>query len=120
MTPVGQAGHALDAAVVPSISSERGPAAAERTRVQLGESVAAAGPAHAHRALVIDQPAAAPGQDGRAVGKTRALLLAVPGGESPDPTPVRGDAPADLGATGPGRLTRGECKDTGLAKRGHK
>ena len=115
-----QAGHALDAAVVPSISSERGPAAAERTRVQLGESVAAAGPAHAHRALVIDQPAAAPSQDGRAVGKTRALLLAVPGGESPDPTPVRGDAPADLGATGPGRLTRGECKDAGLAKRGHK
>ena len=57
---------------------------------------------------------------GRAVGKTRALLLAVPGGESPDPTPVRGDAPADLGATGPGRLTRGECKDAGLAKRGHK
>ena len=53
---------------------------------------------------------------GRAVGKTRALLLAVPGGESPDPTPVRGDAPADLGATGPGRLTRGECKDAGLAK----
>ena len=115
-----QAGHALDAAVVPSISSERGPAAAERTRVQLGESVAAASPAHAHRALVIDQPAAAPGQDGRAVGKTRALLLAVPGGESHDPTPVRGDAPADLGATGPGRLTRGECKDAGLAKRGHK
>ena len=56
----------------------------------------------------------------RAVGKTRALRLAVPGGESPDPTPVRGDAPADLGATGPGRLTRGECKDAGLAKRGHK
>ena len=56
----------------------------------------------------------------RVVGNTRALLLAVPGGESPDPTPVRGDAPADLGATGPGRLTRGECKDAGLAKRGHK
>ena len=39
-----QATH-WNAAVVPSISSERGPAAAERIRVQLGESVAAAGPA---------------------------------------------------------------------------
>ena len=34
--------------------------------------------------------------------------------------PVRGDAAADLGAPGPGRLTRGECKDAGLAKRGPK
>ena len=34
--------------------------------------------------------------------------------------PVRGNAAADLGAPGPGRLTRGECKDAGLAKRGHK
>ena len=28
--------------------------------------------------------------------------------------PVRGDAPADLGATGPGRLTRGAYKDIGF------
>ena len=34
--------------------------------------------------------------------------------------PVRVDAPAHLGATGPGRLTRGEYKDAGLAKRGQK
>ena len=26
---------------------------------------------------------------------------------------------AELGATGPGRLTRSACKDAGLAKRGH-
>ena len=36
------------------------------------------------------------------------------------PTSVRGNAAADLGAPGPGRLTRGECKDASLAKRGHK
>ena len=46
----------------------------------------------------------------------RPLLLAVAGGEPPDPTPVRGNAAADLGAPGPGRLTRGECKDASLAK----
>ena len=34
--------------------------------------------------------------------------------------PVRGDAPADLGAPGPGRLTRGAWKNAGLAKRGYK
>ena len=114
-----QAGDALDAAVVSPIPGERGPVATERARVQLGKSVAATGTAHAHRALVIDQPPAAPRQDGRAVSETCALLLAVPGGESPDSTPVRGDAPADLGAPGPGRLTRGACKDAGLATRGH-
>ena len=115
-----QAGGALDTLVLSPIPGERGPVATERARVQLGKSVAATDPAQAHRALVIDQPPAAPRQDWRAVSETRALLLAVPGGESPDSTPVRGDAPADLGATGPGRLTRGECEDAGLAKRGHK
>ena len=59
-------------------------------------------------------------QDGWPAGETRALLLAAAGGESLDPTPVRGDASEDLGATGSGRLTRGECKDAGLATRGHK
>jgi len=43
-----------------------------------------------------DQSPAAPRQDGRALGETRALLLAVAGGEPPNPTPVPGDAAADL------------------------
>ena len=115
-----QAGGALDTIVLSPIPGERGPVAVERARVQPRQPVAAAGTAHAHRALVVDQPAAAPRQDGRPVSETRTLLLAVPGGESPDSTPVRGDAPADLGAPGPGRLTRGACKDAGLARRGHK
>ena len=75
-----QAGRALDAALVSPLPGERGPIAAERARVQLGESVAAAGAAKAHRALVVDEPAAAPGQDGRAVGEARAVLLAPAGG----------------------------------------
>ena len=96
------------------------PLATERAGLQPREPLAAAGAAEADRHLVADQSPAAPRQDGCAVSETRALLLAVPGGEPSDSTPVRGDAPADLGATGPGRLTRGERKDAGLAKRGHK
>ena len=37
--------------------------------------------------------------------QARPVLLAAAGRESSDPTPVRGDAAADLGAAGPGRLT---------------
>ena len=44
------------------------------------------------------------------------LLLAVAGGESSDPTPVRVDAPTDLGAPGADRLTgenrRGPSRET--------
>ena len=115
-----QAGRALDAALVSPLPGERGPIAAERARVQLGESVAAAGAAKAHRALVVDEPAAAPGQDGRAVGEARAVLLAPAGGESPDPTPVRGDAAADLGAARAGGLTCSERHGVGLAKNEHR
>ena len=53
---------------------------------------------------------------GWAAGQARPLLRAAVGGEPPDSKPVRGDAPADLGAPGPGRLTRGAWKNAGLAK----
>jgi hypothetical protein len=56
----------------------------------------------------------------RASGETRAVLLAVAGGESPDPTPVRNDAPADLGTTGRNGLRRGECNKAAGAKKGLK
>ena len=59
-----QAGGALDTIVVSPVPRERGPAAAERARLQPGQPVAAAGPAGAHRAPVIGQSPAAPGQDG--------------------------------------------------------
>ena len=113
-----QAGGALDASVVSSVPGERGPLAPERAGLQPPEPLAPAGAAETHRALVVDQSPAAPRQDRWAASQARPLLLAVAGGEPPDPTPVRGDAAADLGAPSPGRLTRGECKDAGLAKRG--
>ena len=115
-----QAGGALDAPVVSPVPSERGPAAAARARVQPRESLAAAGALEADRHVVVDQSPAAPRQDGWAAGQARPLLRAAVGGEPPDSKPVRGDAPADLGAPGPGRLTRGAWKNAGLAKRGHK
>jgi len=52
---------------------------AERDRLQLGQPVAAAGVAKADWQLVVDEFAAAVGEDGRAVGKARQyywLLLA--------------------------------------------
>ena len=90
---------ALDAAVVPSVPSQRSPPAAERARVQLGESVPAARPADANRHVVADQPT--PRQDGWAAGQACPLLLAPAGREPPDAAPVRRDAPADLGVAGP-------------------
>ena len=70
-------------------------APAERTGLQLGESVAAARAADAHRPLVAHQPAAAPRQDRRALGEACPLLLAAAGRESPDPTAVRIDASSE-------------------------
>src|SRR5450759_4535976 len=115
-----QAGGALDAAVVSPVPGERGPAAAERARLQPREFVAAARAAETHRPLVVDQPPAAPRQDGRALGETRAVLLAVAGGESSDPTPVRGDAPADLGPAGADGLMCGGRSGAGLTKKEHR
>ena len=61
-----------------------------------------------------------PRQDGRTLGETRAVLLAVAGGESSDPTPVRGDAAADPGPAGADGLTCSERHGVGLAKREHR
>src|SRR6266849_4337377 len=101
----GEAGGTLDTTVVSSVPGERGPVAAGRAGVQPRESVAAARAGQTDRQLVTHQRAAAPRQDGRAVGQIRTLLLAPAGGGSSDAPAVRGDAPADLGLTGPDRLT---------------
>ena len=45
------------------------------------------------------------------------VLLAVAGGESSDPTPVRGDAPADLGTAAPDELTGGEFSEDGWRRK---
>jgi hypothetical protein len=54
---------------------------------------------------------------GGATGQARPVLLA-PGGESPDPPPVRVDAPADLGAARPDWLTVDGGPQTVRAKSG--
>src|ERR1019366_666912 len=92
--------------------------AAERAGVPPRESLAAAGATGADRHVVADQSPAAPRQDGRALGETRALLLAVAGGESSDPTRVRGDAAADLGPAVADGLMCGGRSGARLAKRG--
>src|SRR5450759_5699680 len=112
-----QAGGALDAAVVSSVPGERGPGAAERAGLQPREPLAAAGAAGADRHLVADQSPAAPRQDGRALGETRAVLLAVSSREPSDPTPVRGDASADLGAARADGLMCSERSGAGLPKK---
>ena len=69
--------------------------------------MAAAGAPDAARHVVVDHPPAAPCLNGWAVGEARALLLAPAGRERPDPTPVRGDAAADLALADAGSLTGG-------------
>ena len=83
-----QASDALDAAVVPSISSERGAAATERHRLRPGEHVAATGAAAQDQELVADELAAAADEDGRSAGQACSLLVAAGGGAS-EPAAVR-------------------------------
>ena len=64
--------------------------------------------------------AAAPRQDGRALGETRAVPLAAAGGEPPDTAPVRGDAAANLGAADPSELTVDECSEERWRKKEHR
>jgi hypothetical protein len=77
---------------------------AERDRIQLGQPVAAAGAAEGNRNVVVDQLAAAAGEDRRAVGKACPLLLAVVGREPSDAAPVRKHAAAHGGSAGARRI----------------
>ncbi len=52
---------------------------AEPNRLQPGESVAAAGAATENRQLVVDELAAAVGENGRTAGQARPVLLVAPG-----------------------------------------
>lgn len=93
------------------LPSERSPLATERAGVQPRQSVAAARAPDADRHVVADQPPAAACQNRRPAGQTRAVLLANAGGESSNPTRVRVDASADLGAARADGLTRHESPD---------
>jgi hypothetical protein len=50
--------------------------------------------------LVADRPAATPGEDGRTVSKTCALLLVTLGGRTSDAATVRSDAGPDRAVAG--------------------
>src|SRR6516164_205813 len=91
----GQASSKDDAPELPPLPVERGAVVAERDRLQSGEPVAAAGTAEENRQMVADQLAAAAGEDGRAAGEARPLLLASLGREPSDPAALRRHALAD-------------------------
>ena len=102
-----QAGHALDAAVVPSVPGERSAPATERLGLQPGQPLAQTGPAATDQALVAHESPAAAGEDRGPAREARPVLLAPPGRRASDQAAVRRHAAEDLGTTRAGRLTRG-------------
>ena len=107
-----QAGHPLDAAVVPSFPGERGAPATERPGLQSGQLVAQTGPSAAGQALVAHESPAAIGENWGPAGEACAVLLASAGGRASHAAAVRRHAAEDLGATRAGRLTRGlKCNE---------
>ena len=84
-----QAGHPLDAVVVPSVPGERGAPATERPGLQPGQPLAQTGPAAADQALVAHESPAAAGENRGPAGEACAVLLAPAGGRLSDPAAVR-------------------------------
>jgi hypothetical protein len=100
----GEASGEDDPAELPPIPVERGAAMAERDRIQPGQPVATAGAAEGNRHMVIDQLAAAAGEDGRPTDQACPLLLAAVGGEPPDAAPVWKHTAADRGFAAASRV----------------
>ena len=71
-----QAGGEDDAAELPPLPVQRGAAHAQRDRLQPRQPMAAAGAAEEDRELVADEFAATAGENGRAIGEARPVLLA--------------------------------------------
>ena len=113
-----QAGHPLDAVVVPSFPSERSAPATECPGLQPGQPLAQTRPAAAGQALVAHESPAAAGENRRPAGEACQVLLAPAGGRASDPAAVRRHVAEDLGAAGAGRLTRSRVQRS-LAKKGH-
>ena len=78
---------------------------AQHSRLQPGKPVAAAGAAKGNRKVVAYQPSAEAGEDGRAVGEARAVLLADAGGRVPDARAVRSNVATDCDVAPSGKLT---------------
>ena len=81
---------------------------AEPDRLQLGQPVAATGIATEDRELVLDELAAAVGEDGQKVGETCAILLAFAGRRALEPEAVQQHAANDLGTAAARRLATQE------------
>src|ERR1035437_7329024 len=114
----GQVGGEDDAAELPPVPVERGAAVTERDRIQLGQPVASAGAAEGNRNVVVDQLAAAAGEDRRPVGQAFPLLLAVLGREPSDAAPVRKHAAADSGFAAAGRIGAAATRNQSGRRRG--
>ena len=69
-----------------------------------GKFVAEAGAAKGNRKVVAYQPSAEAGEDGRAVGEARAVLLADAGGRAPDARAVRSNVATDRDVAASGEL----------------
>ncbi len=76
--------------------------------IQSGESLAAAGIATEDRELVLDELAAAVGEDRRTAGETCAILLAFVGRRALEPEAVQQHAANDLGTAAARRLATQE------------
>jgi len=81
-------------------------------------NLAAAGAAEENRKVVVDQLAAAAGEDRRPVGKACPLLLAVVGREPSDAAPVRKYAAADSGFAAAGRIGAAARRNQSGRRRG--
>ena len=112
-----QAGHPLDAAVVPSVPGKRGAPATERLGLHPGQPLAQTGPAASDQTLVAHESPAAAGEDRGPAREACQVLLAPAGGRTSNPAAVRRHVAADLGAAGAGRLTRGTGNAVRLAKK---
>ena len=77
---------------------------AQHSRLQLGKPVAETGSAEGDRVVVLDELAAEAGEDGRAVGEARAVLLADAGGRAPDARAVRSNVATDRDVAASGEL----------------
>ena len=77
---------------------------AQHSRLQLGKPVAETGSAEGDRVVVLDELAAEAGEDGRAVGEARAVLLADAGGRTPDASAVHCDVATDRAVAASGKL----------------
>ena len=78
---------------------------AQHSRLQLGKPVAETGSAEGDRVVVLDELAAEAGEDGRAVGEARAVLLADAGGRASDANTIRDDDATDRAVAPSGKLT---------------